>query len=138
MANIVTGWAEAAEGNAAAGLAQLRSGLDEMNRMEAQLRMPWYLALLAEVQGARGAIGDALAGVSAGFAFAGRNRETWALPELHRVEGNLLLAAGQPEEARNSFRQGVEAARQAGSRAFERKLARLAGGTAKTASTERS
>ncbi|HEU5022538.1 MAG TPA: AAA family ATPase, partial [Bryobacteraceae bacterium] len=138
MANIVTGWAEAAEGSAAAGLAQLRSGLDEMNRMEAQLRMPWYLALLAEVQGARGAIGDALAGVSAGFAFAGRNRETWALPELHRVEGNLLLAAGQPEEARNSFWQGVEAARQAGSRAFERKLARLAGGTAKTASTERS
>jgi predicted ATPase/DNA-binding SARP family transcriptional activator len=137
MANIVTGWAEAAEGNTAAGLAQLRSGLSEMKRLEAEIRMPYYLAMLAEIHGRTGAIGDALASISAGFAFAGRNHETWGLPELHRVQGNLLLAAGQPEEAQNSYREGVAAARQSGSRAFERKLSRLAAGTAKTASTER-
>jgi predicted ATPase len=138
MANIVTGWAEAAEGDTAAGLAQLRSGLSEMKRMEAEIRMPYYLAMLAEIQGRMGAPGDALASISAGFAFAGRNHEAWTLPELHRVEGNLLLAAGQPEGAHNSFQQGIAAARQSGSLAFERKLSRLAGGTAKTASTERS
>lgn len=138
MANIVTGWAEAAEGNTAEGLAQLRSGLNEMKRLEAQIRMPYYLAMLAEIQGRTGAVGDAMASISAGFAFAGRNREVWALPELHRVQGNLLLASGKHEDARSSFRQGVEAARQSGSRAFERKLSRLAAGTAKTASTERS
>ena len=137
MANVVTGWAAAAE-DAAAGLAQLRAGLDEMARLEAQIRMPYYLAMLAEVQGRMGAIGDALASISAGFAFAGRNHEIWALPELHRVQGNLLLASGQPEEAQRSFQHGVAAARQSGSRAFERKLSRLAAGTAKTASTERS
>ncbi len=138
MANIIAGWAEAAEGNTAAGLAQLRSGLHEMKRLDAQIRMPYYLAMLAEVQAGMGAIGDALAGISAGFAFAGRNHEVWALPELHRVQGNLLLASGQPEEARKSFQSGVEAARRSGSRAFEQKLSRLASGTAKTASTERS
>jgi predicted ATPase/DNA-binding SARP family transcriptional activator len=138
MANIVTGWAEASEGNTDAGLAQLRSGLNEMRRLEAEIRMPYYLAMLAEIQGRMGAMGDALASISAGFAFAGKNHEAWTLAELHRVEGNLLLAAGQPEEAQNSFRRAVEAARQAGSQAFERKLSRLAAGTAKTASTERS
>lgn len=138
MANIVTGWAEAAEGDTAAGLAQLRSGLNEMERMEAEIRMPYYLAMLAEIHGRTGALADALASISAGFAFAGRNHEAWAMPELHRVQGNLLLSAGQPEEAERSFQQGVEAARQSGSRAFERKLLRSAAGTAKTASTERS
>ncbi|HEY4084666.1 MAG TPA: AAA family ATPase [Bryobacteraceae bacterium] len=138
MANAVTGWAAAGEGDPTAGLAQLRSALDEMARLEAQIRMPYYLAMLAEAQSRMGAIGDALASISAGFAFAGRNHEVWALPELHRVQGNLLLASGQPEEAQHSFRQGSEAARRSGSRAFERKLSRLAAGTAKTASTERS
>jgi len=137
MANIVTGWADALEGNTAAGLAQLRSGLNEMKRVEAQIRMPWYLAMLAEIQGRTGAISEGLASISAGFAFAGRNHEAWAVAELYRVQGILLLASGQPEEAQNSFRQGAEAARQSGSQAFERKLSRLSAGTAKTASPER-
>src|SRR5205814_1920047 len=42
MANILTGWAEAAEGNAGAGLVQLREGLDSMRRLGAEIRMPWY------------------------------------------------------------------------------------------------
>ncbi|HVY93760.1 MAG TPA: AAA family ATPase [Bryobacteraceae bacterium] len=138
MANIVTGWADAAEGSQERGLEQLRSGLSAMNRLEAEIRMPYYLAMLAETQGRTGAIGDALASISTGFAFAGRNNERWALPELHRVQGNLLLASGQPEEARKSFTQGVEAARKFGLPAFERKITRSAAGTAKAAATERS
>ena len=48
MANVVTGWARAAEGDAAAGLTQLRAGLDEMRRVGAEIRLPYYFALLAE------------------------------------------------------------------------------------------
>ena len=137
MANVLTGWAEAAEGDVAAGLAQLREGLREMRRLGAELRLPYYFALLAETLGRAGLIGESLASLSSGFAFASKNVEEWAVAELHRVQGELLSADGKPEPARASFQRGLEAARRSGSLAFERKLSILAGRTAPTGSTER-
>jgi predicted ATPase len=138
MANVLTGWACAAEGDVAAGLAQLRDGLDGMRSLGAELRLPYYFALLAETFGRARQVGEALASLSTGFAFASKNGEEWALAELHRVQGNLLLAEGKPEPARASFRKGLGAARRVGSLAFERKLSILAGETAATAAIERS
>jgi len=130
MANIVTGWAEAAEGAVADGLAQLREGLDGMRRLGAEIRLPYYFTLLAETLGRAGQVGEAMASLSTGFAFAGKNGEEWAVAELHRVQGNLLAAEGKHEAARASYRRGIEAARGAGSFAFERRLAILADGRA--------
>ena len=138
MANVLTGWAEAAEGDANAGLRQLREGLEGMRRLGAEVRLPFYFALLAETLGRVGLVGEALAGISTGFAFASKNSEEWAMAELHRVQGNLLAAEGRPEPARASFRHGLAAARGSGSLAFERRLSYLADGTASAASTERS
>ncbi len=138
MANVLAGWAAAAEGEAAGGLAQLREGLDGMRRLGAELRLPYYFTLLAETLGRAGLVGEALASLSTGFAFAGKNSEEWAVAELHRVQGDLLAAEGKHEAARASFRRGVEAARRSGSLALERKLSVLANRTAATASSERS
>ncbi|MGA7410830.1 MAG: AAA family ATPase [Bryobacteraceae bacterium] len=138
MANVVTGWAKAAEGDVAAGLTQLREGLDALRRLGAELRMPYYLALLAETLGRAGLVGEGLANLSTGFAFASKNGEEWAVAELHRVQGNLLAAEGKSEPARASFRRGLEAARRSGSLAFERRLLILAERTAETAPAERS
>jgi predicted ATPase len=138
MANVLTGWAEAAEGEVAAGLAQLREGLDGMRRLGAEVRLPYYFTLLAETLGRAGLVGEALASLSTGFAFASKNGEQWAVAELHRMQGDLLAAEGKPEPARASFWRGLEAAQRSGSLALERRLSILAGGTAATASTERS
>ena len=138
MANVLTGWAEAAEGDAAAGLAQLREGMDGMRHLGAELRMPYYFTLLAETFGRAGQVGEALASLSTGFAFASKNGEEWAVAELHRVQGDLLAADGKFESARASFRQGLEAARRSGSLAFERRLSILADGTVPAGSLERS
>ena len=138
MANILTGWAAAAEGGVSAGLAQLRGGMDEMRRLGAEIRLPYYFTLLAETLGRAGLIGEALASLSTGFAFASKNGEEWALAELHRVQGELLAAEGKLEAARASFQRGIEAARRSGSLAFERRLSILAGRTPTGASTERS
>jgi DNA-binding SARP family transcriptional activator/predicted ATPase len=138
MANVLTGWAKAAEGDASAGLTQLRAGLEEMRRLGAEIRLPYYFALLAETFARAGQMGEALASLSTGFAFASKNGEEWAVPELHRVHGDLLAAEGKRESARASFRRGLEAARRSGSLAFERKLSILANQTAATASIERS
>jgi serine/threonine protein kinase/predicted ATPase len=138
MANVLTGWAEAAEGDVAPGLAQLREGLDGMRRLRAELRLPYYCMLQAETFGRAGLVGEALASLSTGFAFAGKNGEEWAVAELHRVQGDLLAAEGKRESARVSFRKGLEAARRSGSLAFERKLSVLADGTAANVFSERS
>jgi DNA-binding SARP family transcriptional activator/predicted ATPase len=138
MANVLAGWAEAAEGEVGAGLAQLREGLEGMRGLGAELRLPYYLTLLAETLGRAGLVGEALANLSTGFAFAGKNGEGWAVAELHRVQGELIAAQGKPGPACASFRLGIEAARRTGSLAFERRLSILAGRTAAAASTERS
>jgi predicted ATPase len=143
MAKVLAGWAEAAQakpadGNLTSGLAQLRSGIEEMRRLEAEIRLPFYFALLAETYARAGQVSQAMASLSTGFAFASKNGEEWAMPELHRVQGNLLDAEGKPEAARASFRRGYEAARASGSIALQQRLSILAGGTAAAASLERS
>ncbi len=138
MANIVTGWALAAEGDAARGLEQLRTGFDALGALGAGLRLPYYFALLAETLSRAGMTGEALAGLSNGFAFAGKTGEQWPVAELHRVQGDLLADQGNTESARETFERGVEAARLAGSLALEQKLTILARGTAASVSTERS
>ena len=122
----------------AAGLAQLREGLEALRGLRAEIRLPYYCALLAETFGRAGLVGEALASLSTGFGFASKNGEEWAVAELHRVQGNLLAAEGKAEPARASYRRGLDAAQRSGSLAFEQKLLILAGGTAASASTERS
>ncbi|HLK21442.1 MAG TPA: AAA family ATPase [Bryobacteraceae bacterium] len=138
MANIAAGWATAMEGDAEAGLTQLRAGLDEMRRLGAEIRLPYYFALSAETFARTGRTGEALASLSSGFAFAGKNGEEWAMPELYRVQGVLLAGEGKQGSAQASFRRGLEAARRSGSLAFEQKLSVLVQETAAAGSLERS
>jgi DNA-binding SARP family transcriptional activator/predicted ATPase len=138
MANVLAGWARAAEGEVEAGLAELREGLEALRVLGAEIRLPYYLALLAETLGRAGRTGEAMASLSTGFAFATKNGEAWAVAELHRVQGDLLASDGKIEPARASYLRGIEAARQSGSLAFERRLLILAGGTVAATSTERS
>jgi predicted ATPase len=94
--------------------------------------------LLAETLARAGQIGEALASLSNGFAYASKNGEQWAIADLHRVQGNLLKAEGKSEAAHASFLRGIEAAQRSGSLGFARRLSILAGRTAASASTERS
>jgi predicted ATPase len=138
MANVLTGWAAAVEDEKKAGLAQLRAGLEGMRRLSAEIRLPFYFALLAETLGRVGLVDEAFASLSTGFAFLSKNGEEWAAAELHRVQGKLLAAEGKSESARASFQRGIAAARRSGSLALERRLSILADGTAAGSATERS
>ena len=138
MANVLTGWARAAAADVAAGLAQLREGMDSLRVLSAEIRLPYYYALLGETLGRAGLLREALASLSTGFGFASKNGEQWPIAELHRVQGDLLAAEGKAEPALASYRHGIEAARRSASLAFERRLLNLAGGTATSSSTERS
>jgi DNA-binding SARP family transcriptional activator/predicted ATPase len=118
-ADVLTGWAKAVEGDATAGLAILREGLDALKATGAEVRLPFYYGLLAQVCGLAGRDGEALASISSGFAFQSKNGEIWAASELHRIHGDLLLHSGKVAEARASYQRAVDAARQTGARSYE-------------------
>jgi predicted ATPase len=125
-AEILLGWATAVEGNTPDGLAQLRHGIDALKTTGAELRLPFYYGLLAEVCGLAGQAGEALANIATGFAFQNKNGELWSAPELHRIHGDLLLHSRDVSGAEISYRRAIESARQTGSRLFElRAAARL-------------
>jgi DNA-binding SARP family transcriptional activator/predicted ATPase len=126
MAEILAGWAQSREGHAEEGLPQLRQGLERFRATGAEVRLPFYLGLLAQVCGLMGNMGEAMASLASAFAFQNKNGETWPASDLHRVQGDLLRVTRKEEQARASYRRAVEAARQTGSRSFEqRALERL-------------
>jgi predicted ATPase len=123
LAEILAGWATAVEGNTTEGLVQLRHGLDSLKSTGAELRLPFYHGLLAEVCGLAGQLDEALANIANGFAFLSKNGELWAAPELHRIHGDLLLLSGDASQSEISYRLAIESAQQTGARLFELRAA---------------
>jgi predicted ATPase len=120
---ILHGWASAAQGQGAEGIAQIHQGLSTRQTTGADLARPYWLALLAEVYGEAGQAEEGLSVLSEAFIVVRRNGERWWEAELYRLKGELLLrqAAGLsavPEaerllttEAEAAFRQALEIAR---------------------------
>jgi DNA-binding SARP family transcriptional activator len=127
-AEVLKGWAMAAEGEPVSGLAQMRQGLEALRATSAELRLPFYYGLLAEVHDMCGQTGEALANIAAAFAFQTKNGESWAVPDLHRIHGDLLLKSGKSPQARVSYQRALESAQHLGAKILElRAAARLCG-----------
>ena len=123
---ILTGWAAAVQGDTATGLPKLRHGVDALQATGAEIRLPFYYGLLAEACGLAGEAGEALANLANAFAFQSKNGELWFAPELHRIQGDVLLHSGNASEARISYGRAIETARQTGAHLLElRAAARL-------------
>ena len=117
-------------------VARLRSAIEAFKATGARLRLPYYLALLAD-----GAL-RAGRGGCAGWRWwrrpcprSRRTSERWWDAELHRLRAELLLAAGaEPAEAEAALRRALEIARgqQARIAGAARRPASLAGLWAKS------
>jgi DNA-binding SARP family transcriptional activator/predicted ATPase len=123
VAEILAGWAMAMSGNAETGVARLRGGLETFRASGAELRLPFYHGLLAEACARAGRLGDALANISNGFAFQGKNGEVWAAADLHRIHGDLLLLNQNPLQAQASYQRSFDTARLAGAGMYELRAA---------------
>ena len=113
IAEIVAGWAAAFEHDSR-GLEQLRRGLTMLMSTGAELRLPFYYGLLAQVCALNGNSDEALANLSTAFAFQSKNGEMWSAADLHRLHGDLLRKRGNNAQAQASYRKSIEAARRAG------------------------
>jgi predicted ATPase/DNA-binding SARP family transcriptional activator len=123
-AAILVAYAETLGSPAAAGPARLRRAIESFEETGARLRLPYYLALLADAHlRAR----EADAGLDVLEEALSRSRETserWWDAELHRLRGELLLAAGAgAAEAEAALRRALEIARGQQARSLELRAA---------------
>jgi predicted ATPase len=118
------GWALAAQGQGAEGIAQIHQGLATRGT-PTEGRRSLTAAMLAE---AHGRAGQAEAGVhvlAEVFTTLEASGERWYEAELHRLKGELLLqhAVTQPGEAEASFQQALAIARRQQAKSLELRAA---------------
>ena len=76
-------------------MAQLRCRLEMLRSTSAEIRLPFYHGLLAEVCALNGNMGEALANLSSGFPFQNKDGEIRSSADLHRIHGDLLRESGE-------------------------------------------
>ncbi len=111
-AEVLRGWSRAARGAHEQGIAEIRGGLEVLQRT-AGVRLPYYRALLAEACGWAGRIDEALLALAEAFAEVEKTEERWWEGELHRLRGELLRSdeMNQDAEAEACFRKAIDVAR---------------------------
>ena len=107
------GWAMAENGHVNQAMSQMEQSLADLQAMQAGLRRPYYLGLLAEAYGTAGRIEDGLSLLTDAIAIAAEQEQNLYEPDLHRVRGELLWKRNSPYDAIEAcFRQAIDVARQ--------------------------
>jgi predicted ATPase len=119
------GWARAAPGQDTEGMAQIRRGLAALRATGAALRLPYYLALLAEACGHTGLAAEGVTLLAEALAHAHTTGESWTEAELYRLKGELLLALSTDNhaEAEGCFHQAFAVARRQHAKSLELRAA---------------
>jgi len=126
---IIEGWTLSTRGQAEAGIEQIRDGLAAMRETGAELRQPYYLALLAEACGRTGDCEAGLSMLTEAVQGAQRHAERWHEAELHRLRGELLLLRsgdcidGLDPEVEASFHLALACARRQHAKSLELRAA---------------
>jgi predicted ATPase len=119
------GWALAAQGQVAEGLAQMQQGLAGYRASGVGLGVMRWLGLLAEVYGRNGRVADGRTLLPEAFT-AMHNGQRNHEAELYRVQGELLAQVGgrhMEEEAEASLHQALAVARQQQAKSLELRAA---------------
>jgi serine/threonine protein kinase/tetratricopeptide (TPR) repeat protein len=114
VGDCVLGAINARLGNAQVGIEQLRKGLGLFQAMGTALTSTYYMRHLAQACLLGGRIEEGLAVVREGLALADRGMLGKCIPELTRVQGELLLQRGELEAARSCFERALALALRGG------------------------
>jgi predicted ATPase len=126
-ATVMRGWALAAQGQGAEGMAQMRQGMAAYGTIGAVSARPYFLTLLAEACGSIGQTTEGLSLLAEALATVDRTEECGWEAELHRLKGEILLAqAGESQkvqEAEACFQQALAVARHQQAKSLELRAA---------------
>ena len=86
---------------------------------------PWYLAVLAELQGMAGQVEDGLSSLEEAFGWVERNDEHLYEAEVHRLRGELLLKQDTDDtaQAEKLFQQALNVSRKQHAKSWELRAA---------------
>lgn len=113
-ADIYEGWALVELGDTGEGMKMLRSGLMAVGQFGMMLLRPFHLVLAAEAQMRCKLFDDATNSIAEAFAVSERSGHRLALPEMHRLRGEITLrVAKDPESRRRAIRDLETAAEMA-------------------------
>jgi adenylate cyclase len=121
-ARVLRGWASAATGQVADGIAEIGEGL---RRIGASARRSYYLSILAQVYVWSGESENGLTALAEALEFADQTGErTWDA-ELHRLKGELLLLHSKDNsaEAADCFGTAIRIAHEQGAKSLELRAA---------------
>jgi predicted ATPase/DNA-binding winged helix-turn-helix (wHTH) protein len=111
-------------GELSTGLLLLREGLEELGDPRSAPR--FFTFVMAEALGRDGQIADGLTAIEEAIERSERSDERWAIAEMLRIKGELLLlqdAPGAVAAAENQFRQALDWARRQGALSWELRAA---------------
>ena len=131
-ANVMRGWALVEAGESDVGMAAMHAGLAAIDALGSKDFLTYFLALMAESLAKVGRSERALAVAMEALAFVEASGERFYAAELHRLRGELLLAAGHDRaEVAECFRTALDIARRQVARTLEHRaltsLRKLAG-----------
>jgi DNA-binding SARP family transcriptional activator/predicted ATPase len=121
---ILVEYARAWERPEAESPVRLRDAITAFTVAGAQLRLPYFLSLLARVLGKAGRAEDGLAVIDEALAAARTNNERWWDAELHRMRGELLNALSAEErDVEAAYLRSIEIARAQQAKSLELRTA---------------
>jgi predicted ATPase len=128
-AAILVAYAQTLDAAQPAGLIGLRSAIESFKETGARLRLPYYLALLADAHLRADEANSGLDVVEEALSHGRETSERWWDAELHRLRAQLLLAGGAPAaEAEAALTRALEIARGQQARSLELRAARALAG----------
>jgi predicted ATPase/DNA-binding winged helix-turn-helix (wHTH) protein len=115
----------AARGNPGVGVRRLRACLEGMREARHRLYYSVFLGGLAKQVAVAGNVGESLAVISEALKHAEQNDESWYMPELLRIKGDLLLLRSEPSatDAEDCFLRSLDWARRQGALSWELRAA---------------
>ncbi len=125
-ATIADGWLQAQRGFPDQGIRQTRKGLDGLKAMGVEILRPFFLSLLAEIYAGCDEQEAGLEAIAEAIALVPKGGERLWHADLHRVEGELLMARasiGGEVAAEATLLRAVALARGQGARYWELRAA---------------
>jgi class 3 adenylate cyclase/predicted ATPase len=120
---IYRGWVKVKNGDVAAGLSLLSSGLSAFRATGAKGNITRFVALQAEAYEIAGQIEEALNLLDEALEIVEKTGERWFEAELSRQKGQLLLRQGHAEAAEELYRKALGIAREQEAKLWELRAA---------------
>ena len=120
---VLCGWVLAEAGDPEAGRREIQRGMGEWRATGAEYMMPYFLALLAQVELKAKRPEPALPMLEEARIRVERTGERWYEAEIHRLEGEMLLALDRLTDAKASIARALATAARQQARFWELRAA---------------